>query len=58
MLVVTGIHSGTAKNVIPDSCTIFGSLRDFSPVVCAQMKDAMKRIGAWVSTALAWRAEY
>jgi len=44
VLVVTGIHSGTAQNVIPDTCTLFGSIRDFSPSVCATIRARMQAI--------------
>lgn len=56
MLVVTGIHSGTAQNVIPDVCTLFGSIRDFSPSTCATIRKRMQEIGEWALQVLAFRS--
>ena len=44
-MVVTAIHSGTVNNVIPDSCLIKGSSRDFSAASASTITQRLEEIG-------------
>ncbi len=52
------VYGGTARNVIPESVMLEGSVRAFTPEVRATIKDALPRIAAGAASALRARTEF
>lgn len=52
------VHGGNARNVIPESVMLEGSVRAFTPEVRATIKDALPRIAAGAASALRARTEF
>jgi amidohydrolase len=49
VVTVGMIHGGTARNIIPDSCTITGTVRTLNPEARAVAEAAIKRLASGVS---------
>ena len=49
VVTVGMIHGGTARNIIPDSCTITGTVRTLNPEARAVAEAAIKRLAAGVA---------
>ncbi len=46
VLSITQIHAGSAYNVIPEEAVLAGTIRTFSPVIGALVRDRMREIAA------------
>ena len=58
VLSVTKIHAGEATNVIPDSCTLEGTLRVFSNEVLDLMEQRMRVLSEQICAAFEARCEF
>lgn len=57
VLTIGSFHAGTARNVIPDSAYLEGTLRTFSAKQRAELKPAIQRVVEQTAAALGARAE-
>ncbi len=58
VLSVTTIHGGEAGNVIPDRCTLGGTVRTYSDAVTDLIEQRMRQIAEHTCTALGARAAF
>ena len=58
VLSVTMIHGGEAKNVVPDSCTLEGTVRAYRPEVLDLIERRMRQIAEHSCAAFEARAEF
>ena len=57
VLTIGSIHGGEAFNVIPDECTLLGTIRTFDSALRKSMPERVTRIASGVAEALGCRAE-